>query len=117
MAGIAAYTASAAAWSTAAIAGAAAGAAAGGITGGWRGALAGAITGGILGATGSVYGNRWTLGRIAVEGTAGGIGSEIQGGSFANGFELTAGFDLLRWGAFEMREAMVAQSCQADSLN
>ena len=76
---------------------------------GW--ALAGTITGGILGATGSVYGNRWTLGRIAVERTAGGIGSEIQGGSFANGFELTAGFDLLRWGAFEMREAMVEQSC------
>ena len=99
------------AFATNAIAGAAAGAVAGGITGGWRGALAGAITGGILAGTASVYGNRWTLGRIAVEGSAGGIGSEIQGGSFANGFKLTAGFDFLRWGAYEMRQAMIEQSC------
>ncbi|MEZ5897861.1 MAG: RHS repeat-associated core domain-containing protein [Hyphomicrobiaceae bacterium] len=116
-AGAYATAAAASAWSTAAIAGAAAGAVAGGITGGWRGAAAGAVTGGLLGAIGAHYGNRWTAGRVVAEGAVGGIGSEIQGGTFADGFKLAAGFSALRWGAYEMRQAMVAQSCSGPGPN
>jgi hypothetical protein len=106
-----AYAAAAGAWSTAAIAGASAGAVAGAITGSLRGAVAGAVTGGLLGGIGGAYGNRWTAGRVVADGAASGIGSEIQGGSFADGFRLGAGFSLLRWGAYEMRQAMIRQSC------
>jgi len=108
----AAYSAAAGAWSTAAIAGAAAGAVAGGVVGGWRGATAGALTGGLLGGIGGYYGNTWTATRVVAEGAVGGIGSELQGRSFADGFKLAGGFSLLRWGAYEMRQAMVTQSCR-----
>lgn len=108
----------AASWTTGAIAGAASGAVAGAITGGVRGAVAGLVTGGVLGGIHIAYGNRWTLGRVAAEGVTGGVGSEIQGGSFADGFRLAAGYSALRWSANAMRQAMVNQSClPAGNLN
>ena len=94
------------------VAGAVSGALAGGIMGGWRGALAGAVTGAILGGAGAYYGNTWTAGRVAIEGAGGGIGSEIQGGKFAQGFLLAAAFSSIQWAAHEMRAVMVEQSEQ-----
>jgi RHS repeat-associated protein len=98
-------------------AGAVSGALAGGIAGGWKGALAGAITGGLLASISATYGNSWTIGRVAKEGAIGGIGSEINGGSFADGFRLAAGFSLLRFSAFKMRQEMVRQSCTPGNPN
>ena len=92
------------------LAGSVSGAIAGGITGGWKGALAGAVMGGVMGGTGAFYSNNWSLGRVAIEGTAGGISAEIQGGSFSDGFMFSAGFSALQWGARSMRQAMVKQS-------
>jgi filamentous hemagglutinin len=107
----AAASAAAGAWTTGAIAGAVSGAVAGAISGGSRGLVAGLVSGGLLGGIGSYYGNSWGVGRVVAEGAAGGIASEINGGSFSDGLRLAAGFSALRWGAYEMRQAMIVQSC------
>lgn len=106
----AAIAAASAPW-IATVSGAISGAMAGAITGGAKGALAGAITGGLLAGIGATYGNRWTIGRVVEEGTAGGLGSVAQGGSFRDGFELAGAFSSLRWAAYSMRASMVAESC------
>jgi RHS repeat-associated protein len=92
------------------LAGGIAGALGGAIMGGAKGAVAGFFTGAMLGGIGAAYGNSWSVGRVLSEGAVSGIGAEIQGGSFADGFRFGAGFSLLQWGAYEMRQAMVEQS-------
>ena len=66
----------------------AAGGIAGSITGGSRGALAGAVSAGMFS---QLHGMSPGIGKIAAHGIAGGIMSEMQGGSFKSGF-LAAGF-------------------------
>ncbi len=66
----------------------AAGGIAGGITGGGRGALAGAVSAGMFS---QLHGMEPGIGKIAAHGVAGGLMSEMQGGSFKSGF-LAAGF-------------------------
>ncbi len=66
----------------------AAGGIAGSITGGSRGALAGAVSAGMFS---QLHGMSPGIGKIAAHGVAGGIMSEMQGGSFKSGF-LAAGF-------------------------
>lgn len=66
----------------------AAGAIAGGISGGGRGALAGAVSAGMFS---QLHGMSPGLGKVVAHGVAGGMMSEMQGGSFKSGF-LAAGF-------------------------
>ncbi len=73
---------------------------------GLKAAFAGAITGGI----GAHYGNTWNLERVAMHGLGGGTGSEVMGGSFKDGFKLSAALALVTWGAMEMRKYEIASS-------
>lgn len=66
----------------------AAGAVAGGITGGGRGALTGAVSAGMFS---QLHGMAPGIGKVVAHGVAGGLMSEMQGGSFRSGF-LAAGF-------------------------
>ena len=66
----------------------AAGAVAGGIMGGGRGALAGAVSAGMFS---QLHGMEPGFGKVLAHGVAGGLMSEMQGGSFRSGF-LAAGF-------------------------
>ena len=50
----------------------------------------GAIAGGIGGAVGGYYGDAWNLGRVGAQATANGVGSEIMGGRFKDGFKMGA---------------------------
>ncbi len=105
-----AYTAAAASWTTAAIAGAASGFVAGAITGGVRGAVIGGLSGFMFGGIAGHYRGTWTLGRAAASGVAGGVTSEMSGGSFADGFKSGFGISVLQWGAYRMRQAEIASS-------
>ncbi len=73
---------------------------------GLKAAFAGALTGGI----GAHYGNTWNLERVAMHGLGGGAGSEVMGGSFKDGFKLSAALALVTWGAMEMRKYEIASS-------
>lgn len=109
-AGSATYAAAASAAATSvgtmATAGAAAGFVAGAITGGVKGAIVGAISGALFGAIGGYYKSTWNVGRVLAEGAIGGVSSELGGGSFRDGFLLSAGISGLRWGARTMRQEM-----------
>jgi len=64
----------------------------------FKNGLKGAGAGAIGGAVGGYYGDSWNMGRVGVQATANGIGSEITGGEFKNGFAtglITAGSRLL----------------------
>lgn len=56
------------------------------------------------------YGYTWNVGRVFADGAISGISSELNGGSFADGFLMGAGMSLLTFAAYEMRQAMVKQS-------
>ena len=73
---------------------------------GLRGAAGGAIMGGVAG----YYGNTWNLGRVGVTAFAGGAASEIEGGSFERGAEISGGFAFITDIAYNMRAAEVANS-------
>ncbi len=104
--------ASAGAYITAGIAGgAASGFVAGGIlTGSLTGAARGAVAGAIFGGIGGAYGNVWNAQRVASNSLAGGVGSEINGGSFKDGFRISMVLSLMTYSATKMRQVMVAQS-------
>lgn len=93
-----------------ALAGAISGAIAGAITGGWKGALVGAVSGAMFGGIHAAFGSTWNAERVALSGVAGGISSEVSGGSFLKGAEMGFGIAALQWGASAMRESMVEQS-------
>lgn len=97
---------------SAAIAGGAAGGAVAGVivTGKLRGAVSGAITGGLMGGIGSRFGNAYGTTRVLAESAVGGIGAELQGGHFRDGFLGSAALSSMTWAALEMRRAMVEQS-------
>jgi RHS repeat-associated protein len=82
----------------------------GAIMGGFQGAVTGAITGAMFGLVAGVYGNSWSFGRFASTGLAGGLSSEISGGSFTRGVELGLALAAIQWGAYQMRESMIEQS-------
>jgi RHS repeat-associated protein len=84
----------------------------GAITGGFEGAVTGAITGAMFGLVAGIYGNSWTFGRFASSAVAGGLSSEISGGSFTRGAELGLALAAIQWGAYQMRESMIEQSQQ-----
>jgi hypothetical protein len=46
-----------------------------------------------------------------LEGFIGGMSARLNGGSFKDGFLMASGYSLLSWGAYEMRQAMIRQSC------
>lgn len=71
-----------------------------------RGAAGGAIMGGIAG----YYGNNYTLSRVGVTAVGGGVSSEIQGGSFRRGFEISGALAFTTWAAVKAREYMWEQS-------
>jgi len=104
--------ATAGAYTAAGIAGgAASGFVAGGIlTGSLKGALKGAATGAIFGGISGAYGSTWNAQRVAANSLAGGVSSEINGGSFKDGFKISMVLSLLTYSATKMRQAMVAQS-------
>lgn len=77
-----------------------------GLTGGAQGAVSGALFGGVS----AYYGNTWSIGRVAANGVAGGISSEVSGGEFRDGFKTNFGLSLLTYGNFLMRKAMIKQS-------
>ena len=71
-----------------AISGAASGFVAGGIlTGSITGAVKGTVTGAIFGGIGGVYGSVWNAQRVAANSLAGGVSSEISGGTFVDGMK------------------------------
>jgi len=93
--------------------GASAGAVSGGvITGSVRGAIKGAVTGAVLAGPFAAFGHNYSMARVAGDGVAGGVGSELQGGKFKDGFMAGAGLSLLAYGNYKMRDAMREQSCQ-----
>ena len=52
--------------------------------------MRGAVAGGIGGAVGGYYGDAWNFGRVGAQATANGLGSEIMGGHFRDGFKMGA---------------------------
>ncbi len=71
----------------------------------FRAGIKGAGAGAIGGAVGGYYGDSWSIGRVGAQATANGIGSEITGGAFKDGFligGITAG---AQWGYSEMTKA------------
>jgi hypothetical protein len=82
----------------------------GAIMGGFQGAVTGAITGAMFGLVAGVYGNSWTFGRFASSAVAGGLSSEISGGSFTRGAELGVALAAVQWGAYQMRQYVVQDS-------
>lgn len=96
----------------AAVASGAAGGAVAGIiaTGNLRGAVAGAITGGLMGGIGGQFGNAYSTTRVLAESAVGGIGAELQGGHFSDGFLSSGAMSSLTWASLEMRRVMVEQS-------
>ena len=100
---------------TGAIAGATAGVVGTKINGGsWRDALKnglrGAVAGGIGGAVGGYYGNTWNLGRVGMRAIANGLGSEIMGGHFKDGFRMGAGMAAIGWASSAMRTNQIESS-------
>jgi len=93
-----------------AIAFAASGMVAGAVMGGWKGALTGAISGALFGAVAGYFGSTWNAWRVAANGAAGGVSSEISGGSFVRGFGIALAVSFGQWAAVRMREAMWRQS-------
>jgi hypothetical protein len=59
--------------------------------------LRGAAAGGIGGAVGGYYGDNWNIGRVGAQATASGVGSEITGGEFKDGFRIGAITALSQW--------------------
>jgi hypothetical protein len=99
------------------------GGAAGGFTGSLIGsngnieaAFKGAVTGAMGGGINSYFGSKYSLARVAANGVAGGMGSVLRGGSFADGFRSSTIVSSLAYLNWEMRQAMVAQS-KIDPLN
>jgi len=108
---VAANTLTAATVSSTMIGGAAGGAVAGVIsTGNLRGVVSGALTGGMMSGIGAQFGSGYSAGRVLAEATVGGIGAELQGGDFRDGFIASGTMSSLTWAALEMRQAMVEQS-------
>lgn len=104
-------TLTAAATSSAILGGMAGGAVAGAIaTGNLRGVTAGAITGGLMGSIGVRFGNGYSAGRVLAEASIGGLGAELQGGDFRDGFITSGSLSTMTWAAVEMRRVMVEQS-------
>ncbi len=100
------------------VGGAAGGAVAGGITTGTlKGALQGAATGAIMGAVQGYYtganlvvgkpGQAFPWSRVPVQAVAGGLASEVQGGSFRQGFEISGAIAGATKVALWMREKMI----------
>ncbi|MEZ6074088.1 MAG: RHS repeat-associated core domain-containing protein [Pirellulales bacterium] len=108
--GATAYTAAAGAWSTAAIAGAAAGAVSGAIVGGTKGAVVGGFSGLMFGGIAGHFGNTWNMQRAAASGIAGGLSSEVSGGSFGKGFVTGIGLSIAQWATVRMRDVERAAS-------
>jgi hypothetical protein len=77
-----------------------------GIKGGAQGAISGAAFGGVSG----YYGDQWSLGRVAANGTAGGISSKVSGGNFNDGLKTSLVTGLLTYSNYKMRQAMIRQS-------
>jgi RHS repeat-associated protein len=75
-------------------------------------ALGGAITGGVAGA----FGNTWSLARVGATSVAGGVSSEVTGGSFKDGFRFALAVSLTTYTALRMRQEMIEQS-KLDSRN
>jgi RHS repeat-associated protein len=86
------------------------GAVAGGVMGGVKGAITGFLSGALFGGIAAFYGESWTVGRIALNGLAGGVSSAISGGDFLQGAALSLALSGGQWAAQRMREAMWKQS-------
>lgn len=94
-----------------AIGGAAAGFVGGAITTGTlKGALYGAFTGAVFGGIAGHYGHTWNWERVVVESLAGGVTSEVTGGSFADGFKMQFIASSLNYATTSMRKQMIEQS-------
>ena len=70
----------------------------GSLSGALKGALVGAVGGALFGGISSQFGDTWSIGRLAASGVAGGITSEVGGGSFRNGFLMGAAIAGVQWG-------------------
>jgi len=64
----------------------------------FKNGLKGAGAGALGGAVGGYYGDSWNIGRVGVQATANGLGSEITGGEFKNGFATGLITGLSQWG-------------------
>jgi hypothetical protein len=73
------------------------------------GARAGA-TAAIFYGINAYYGDAWSMERVFANGVGGGVSAEINGGSFEEGFKMSAAMALLNYSAIKMREKMIAQS-------
>ncbi len=73
------------------------------------GARAGAVAAISYGVSG-YYGNTWNMERVFVSSVAGGVSAEISGGSFQDGFRISAVLSLMTLANYKMREAMIKQS-------
>lgn len=92
-------------------AGAAAGATVGLAAGGTlKSTVTGGITGGITGGLDGYFGDSWSLQRVGANSFAGGINSELRGGSFTDGFKSSFGSSALTYMNYSMRQEGVAQS-------
>jgi RHS repeat-associated protein len=76
------------------------------------GAFFGGIGGFAFGEIGSAYRNSWTIDRAILQGAVGGALAEAQGGSFLNGFELSAGPAVAMMGWQAARDWTDASSLQ-----
>lgn len=91
--------------------GAVAGAVSGTImTGTVKRALQGVVSGAVMGAVQGGYGRSFPIDRIPATAVAGGVASEIQGGSFKQGFNFSGAIAATTWADLWMRNVMVAQS-------
>ncbi len=84
-----------------------------GAKGGAQGAMSGALFGGVSG----FYGDQWSLGRVAATGTTGGVSSVAAGGSFQDGFKLSAILAVSQMGWQYTKEATdryKLRSCELD---
>jgi hypothetical protein len=75
-----------------------------------KGTLQGAAAGAIMGGVQGFYGTNFSVDRIPATAIAGGLGSQIQGGSFKRGFEISGGVAALTWTSLWMRRVMVENS-------
>ena len=103
----------AAASQTAAIAGGAAGGFAGGFVGSdgdFRAGLNGAVGGGIGGEISAYFGSNYPIERVLANSVAGGIQSQLRGGSFADGARTSFAYSALAYLNVQMRNDMIEQS-------
>ncbi|MEZ5897868.1 MAG: RHS repeat-associated core domain-containing protein [Hyphomicrobiaceae bacterium] len=67
---------------------------------------------------GAYFGSTYSLARVVTDGVAGGVAAELNGQSFASGFRTAGIYSLVQYGAYNMRQTMVEQSCfPAGNLN